>query len=108
MTLATDPIAHALKMARQRRGLSQRGLSRLTGVPQSHISRIERGAVDLRLSSLIELARTLDLELMLVPRRSVGAVRSIAQAAGQGNRPADAIEAEMPRPAYTLDDDADG
>ena len=47
------------------------------GLPQSHISKIESGHVDIRLSSLIELARVLDLELSLVPRKLVPAVRSI-------------------------------
>jgi len=49
--------------------------------PRSHISKVEKGAVDLRLSSLIELARALDLEFMLVPRPVVPAVRSIIRSA---------------------------
>ena len=72
-----EHITDALKDARKRKGLSQRELSERSGVPQSHISRIESGAVDLRLSSLIELARTLDMELLTVPRKAVPAVRSI-------------------------------
>jgi transcriptional regulator with XRE-family HTH domain len=79
MKYALEPIAAALKAAREAKGLSQRALSELAGVPQSHISKIERGAVDLRTSSLIELARILDLELVLVPRRSVPAVDSIVR-----------------------------
>lgn len=72
-----EHITDALKAARKRKGLSQRELSERSGVPQSHISRIENGAVDLRLSSLIELARTLDMELVMVPRKAVPAVQSI-------------------------------
>ena len=72
-----EHITDALKAARKRKGLSQRELSERSGVPQSHISRIENGAVDLRLSSLIELARTLDMELAMVPRKAVPAVHSI-------------------------------
>lgn len=72
-----EHITDALKAARKRKGLSQRELSERSGVPQSHISRIENGAVDLRLSSLIELARTLDMELLIVPRKAVPAVQSI-------------------------------
>jgi transcriptional regulator with XRE-family HTH domain len=68
-----------LREARQRKGLSQRDLSKQSGVPQGQISRIENGAVDLRLSSLIELGRALDLELILVPRKSVSAVRLLAR-----------------------------
>ncbi len=79
MNYATEHIARLLKSARQARGLSQRELSAKSGVPQSHISKIETGAVDLRVSSLIVLARVLDLELMLVPRKTVPAVRSVVR-----------------------------
>jgi len=79
MIYATEHIANALRAAREARGLSQRALSTKSGVPQSHISKIENGAVDLRVSSLVELARGLDLELMLVPRKGVSAVQSIVR-----------------------------
>ena len=79
MTYATEHFANTLKSAREARGLSQRALSAKAGVPQSHISKIENGAVDLRVSSLVELARVLDLELMLVSRMSVSAVQAIVQ-----------------------------
>ncbi|MFV1998465.1 MAG: helix-turn-helix domain-containing protein [Acidiferrobacterales bacterium] len=72
-------IANKLKAAREAKGLSQRTLSKLAGVPQSHISKIENGFVDLRLSSLIELARVLGLELTLVPRKMLPAIKSIAR-----------------------------
>ena len=78
MVYQIDAIADTLRKARANRGLSQRELSVNAAVPQGHISRIENGAVDLRVSSLTALARSLDLELMLVPRRAVPAVRSIA------------------------------
>jgi predicted transcriptional regulator len=90
-------IAQSLRAAREKKLVSQRALSALTGVPQGHISRIEAGAVDIRLSSLIELARALDLEPMLVPRRLVPAVRTIVEPR------ADAV-----RPAYSLDEEGDG
>ncbi len=48
-------------------------------MPQSHISKIENNAVDLRVSSLSSIAHALDLELMLVPRKALPAVRSIAR-----------------------------
>ena len=79
MAYAIEQVAQTLKAARQGKGLSQRALSKLAGVPQSHISRIENGVVDLRLSSLVEIARVLDLEVTLVPRKSVPAVQSIVR-----------------------------
>lgn len=47
------------------------------GIPQSHISKIEHGQVDLQSSTLVELARALDLELMLVPRALVPAFQTL-------------------------------
>lgn len=86
MGYATEHIAESLKAARIRKGLSQRALSAKAGVPQSHYSRIENGAVDLRLSSLVELARALDLEPTLVPRKKLPAVRAIIRSDDGGQR----------------------
>src|SRR5215471_5651292 len=77
MSYATDEILENLRTARQRTGLSQRDLSARIGVPQSHISKIESGGTDLRLSTLIELARALDHEVVLVPRKLLPAVEAI-------------------------------
>ncbi|MCY4260429.1 MAG: helix-turn-helix transcriptional regulator [Rhodobacteraceae bacterium] len=85
MSYATEPVTLSLKAARERKGLSQRTLGAQAGVPQSHISRIEKGVVDLRLSSLVELARTLDLELMLVPRGKTAVVQAIIRDDDQRN-----------------------
>ena len=99
MIYALAAISNSLKKARLTKGLSQRALSAAAGIPQSHISKIEAGAVDLRLSSLIELARTLDLELALIPRSHVPAVRSLVRM-GEAD--------QEPRPAYRLDEGDDG
>lgn len=79
MAYSTEQIAKELRAAREAKGLSQRALSELVGVPQSHISKIETGGVDLRLSSLVEIARALGLEVTLVPRKNISAVRSITR-----------------------------
>ncbi len=78
-------IAQQIKAARETKGLSQRALSEKVGIPQSHISRIENGAVNLQLSSLIELARVLELELMLVPKDAQKAARAIVREAQRPN-----------------------
>jgi transcriptional regulator with XRE-family HTH domain len=77
MKESLQELAHTLKAARDNKGLSQRALGKLAGVPQGHVSKIEAGEVDLRVSSLIELARALDLEVMLVPRRALPAIESV-------------------------------
>ena len=75
----TMELVKVLVRARQARGLSQRALGERLSVPQSHISKIERGKTDLRLSSLIEMARHLDLEVVLVPRQILPALRAITE-----------------------------
>ncbi len=77
MHYSNEAIIATLKAAREASGISQRDLSAKAGVPQSHISKIESGGTDIRLSSLIELARALDLELTLVPRKLLPAVEGI-------------------------------
>lgn len=75
-----EEIVRTLRLARETKGVSQRMLSAKVNVPQSHISKIETGAVDLRVSSLLALARVLDLELILIPRRALSAVQSVVRA----------------------------
>jgi transcriptional regulator with XRE-family HTH domain len=85
-----QPLVATLKRAREQKGLTQRELAKKVGLPQSHISRIERGAVDLQTTGLIEIARALDMELVLVPRALLSAVqalqRGIAAGTGQSAR----------------------
>jgi len=84
VTTSTDEILRTLQFAREGAGLSQRDLSARAGIPQSHISKIERGGTDLRLSSLVELARALDHEVVLVPRKVLPAVEAIVRNASSG------------------------
>lgn len=82
-------IAKKLQAARKAKGLTQAELGAKMGLPQSHISQIESGRVDLRFSSLLEMARLLDLEPMLIPRALTPAVRSITSGGShQGQEPA--------------------
>jgi transcriptional regulator with XRE-family HTH domain len=59
MSLSSD----LLREARLRAGLSQAELARRTGRAQSGIARWERGDVEPRLSTLVELVRACGLEL---------------------------------------------
>ena len=90
-----EEIIQVIKKARQNKGLSQRALSAKAGLPQSHISKIEQGDVNIKMSTLIDLARALDLEIKLVPRKLVPAVNSITR------------QSSSPTPAYSLEDDDD-
>src|SRR5689334_21695970 len=93
-------LTDLLRAARRRRHLTQGQLGRKVGLPQSHVSNIESGRVDLQVSNLIELARALDLEPMLVPRKLVPAIESLL-------RQASTPDAERQQRAYRLEDDDD-
>jgi transcriptional regulator with XRE-family HTH domain len=77
MSTAIEDIAASIKAARTAKGFTQKQLGERVGLPQSHISKIEGGNVDLQISSLVEIARALDLELKLVPRRTVPAIEGV-------------------------------
>lgn len=85
-------LVEALRCLRQERGASQAALAGRLGVAPSHISRIEHGA-DPRLSTLVEMARALQAEPILVPREHLSAVRALLEDL-QGRREADS---ERPR-----------
>ena len=107
-------VAHwieQLKRARKRKGLTQAELGKKVGLPQSYISKVEGGSIDIRLSSLLELARALELEPMLVPRSLVPAVQSLTRTQTTVRPRAGKLSVEghaptvIVRPAYALDED---
>lgn len=102
MNYVTTQILQSLRKARISKGISQRELSVLSGVPQSHISKIESGQVDLRVSSLIALARVLDVELFLAPKKFIPAIQSIMSSSNVNKNDVEEIS-----PAYTLEEDGD-
>ena len=69
-------IRDSLRQTREAKGLTQSGLGERIGQPQSAVSRIERGG-DLRLSTLLEIARVLELEPILIPKHLVPAVKAL-------------------------------
>ncbi|MBV9330822.1 MAG: helix-turn-helix transcriptional regulator, partial [Alphaproteobacteria bacterium] len=71
-------LTSILRSARKSQRLSQAALGAKVGAPQSYISRVENGGVDLQTSSLVELARALDLELVLVPKDHLAEVAALA------------------------------
>lgn len=87
-----------LKKARKELGISQSELGKMSGVPQSHISKIESGRVDLQVSSLIEIARILGMEPMLIPRSLIHTVRALQERRDPN---------EEPRPKYRLEETED-
>jgi len=81
-----EPLLAQLVKARKTKGLSQGQISGKLGFPQSYLSSIENGRHDVRLSTFIELARTLDLEVILAPRQLTPSVKQMIQEfAGEAN-----------------------
>lgn len=103
MGYETDAIAVSLKEARASKGLTQRDLSVKADVPQAQISRIEAGTVDPRTTTLIALAHALDMELALVPRKAMPAVKSISrQSVGHSAKNNSLTSKELNRISDTL------
>jgi len=79
-------IIEQLKKTRKEKKLSQSDLGKKLGLPQSHISKIEQGKTDLRFSTVMDMARIMDQELILVPRQLVPYVRSILSGESEQER----------------------
>ena len=77
MTYKTEHITRQIRTAREAKHMSQRELSARSGLTQSHISQIERGTMEPGLSSLVDLARALDLEIVLAPKKLMPAIGNI-------------------------------
>ncbi|NRP75763.1 hypothetical protein ILFOPFJJ_06686 [Ensifer psoraleae] len=81
MVYKTEHITQQIRAAREAQQISQRELSARSGLTQSHISQIERGTMEPGLSKLVDVARALDLEIVLAPKKLMPAVRNILESA---------------------------
>lgn len=87
MGYKSEPLVSQIRDAREARGISQRALSERTGQTQSHISQVETGRMEPGLSSFIDMARALDLEVMLVPKTLVPGVRGLVRSQAMPRQP---------------------
>jgi transcriptional regulator with XRE-family HTH domain len=65
-----------VREARQRAGLTQRGLAAKAGIPQETIARIERGRTDPRVGTLDRLLEACGYGLESMPRLGIGIDRT--------------------------------
>jgi transcriptional regulator with XRE-family HTH domain len=72
-------MRHALIEARKEHGWSQRDLASRLGIGQRHVSGIESGKIVPRYDTLLEIARMLDHDLIMVPRALVPIVQSLVR-----------------------------
>jgi len=84
VSFKSEDLVQTIKDRRVRVGLSQRALSERSGLTQAHISQIETGKLEPGLASFIDLARALDLEVVLVPRKALPAVEGLLREAPAG------------------------
>jgi transcriptional regulator with XRE-family HTH domain len=70
-------LVQILRQAREDRNLTQAVLAAKLGLNQSSIAKVESGQVDLPISRLIEMARVLRLEVVLVPKEKVVAIQAL-------------------------------
>lgn len=86
-------IVKSLKKRRLELQLSQSEFGSKMGLPQSHISKIEQGATDPRLSTVTEMARLLGQELILAPAELLPAINALIN--GEDDQ----------KPMWSLDED---
>lgn len=75
-------IGASIARERQRQGLTQAELARRMGRDQTYIARVEGGKRDPRWETVLDFARALGLEPMLIPRNWVPAVAAIVLEGG--------------------------
>jgi transcriptional regulator with XRE-family HTH domain len=80
MGYKSEHLIGQVREVREAFGLSQRALSDRTGQTQSHISQIESGKMEPGLASFIDMARALDLEVVLVPKKLLPAINGLMRA----------------------------
>lgn len=72
-------MRQALIEARKKHGWSQRDLASRLDIGQRHISGIESGKIVPRYDTLLEIVRTLDHDLVMVPRALMPMVQSLVR-----------------------------
>jgi transcriptional regulator with XRE-family HTH domain len=71
------PIQAELTQRRHALGLSQQTVAERAGLTQTYLSKIERGKLDPRLTTLQEIARAVSAEPVLVPLDLLPSIRAL-------------------------------
>ena len=116
MSDAGTVISETLRAIREAKGIRQSELARTIGMDPGHLSRIESGQSNPNIATLTEIARALDLEIMLVPRDKIPAVRAITTRPKSSteyvfespNQLIGTLSNKSAPPAYRLDEEGDG
>lgn len=79
-----EQIAHARRLS----GLTQQQVANLAGISRPRFRDVEKGVAAARTSTLLNIARAVGLEVMLVPQLLMPAVRALLQEGGDDDQPA--------------------
>ena len=93
---ATHQLGRLLRCARKQAGLTQEQVAERAGISRPRYRDIEQGDAAARATTLINVARALGMELMLIPQAMVPGVNALL-------RPSE----DEDRPAFTTDMDED-
>lgn len=98
MSATPDPLLKDLglrfRKARLAAGLSQEEIAQRANISRPRYRDIETGVAAARATTLVNIARALGMEMMLIPQAMVPAVQSMLQPAADDDRPAFTADAE--------------
>jgi transcriptional regulator with XRE-family HTH domain len=85
---ALHDLGHILHQARRQAGLTQEQVAERAGISRPGYREIEHGGTAARATTLINVARALGLELMLIPQAMVPGVQALLRPSDDDDRPA--------------------
>lgn len=87
-----EEIGTMFRKARQTAGLTQEQVARLAGISRPRYREVEAGSAAARATTLINIARALGLEMMLVPQSLVPAVNALLRPHDDDDLPAFVVQ----------------
>jgi transcriptional regulator with XRE-family HTH domain len=89
MAYQSEELIRQVQSQRIKAAMSQRALAARAGLTQAHISQIETGSLEPGLATFIQMARALDLEVVIVPKKLVPAVEGVLRSSAAELLPGD-------------------
>ena len=87
-------LGRILRDARKQAGLTQAQVAERAGIARPNYREIESGNAAARATTLINVARTLGMELMLIPQAMVPGVQALLRPSEDEDRPAFTTETD--------------
>ena len=87
-------IGTLFSQTREAAGLTQAQVAELAGISRPRYRDIEKGTAAARATTLVNIARALGLEMMLVPQTMVPAIEALMHPHDDDDRPAFAVQDE--------------